>query len=96
MPGKRKETMNIREILRQIQQGLSDRAVAKGTGVNRKTVARYRAWAIEQDLLTSTLPPLGDLHRLLAETMPSTPPPQNVSSVEPYSELVVKLRLYIL
>jgi transposase len=92
MPGKRKETMDIREILRQIRQGLSDRAVAKATGVNRKTVARYRAWAIEQDLLTLPLPPLGDLHRLLAETMPSISPPQNVSSVEPYTELVVKLR----
>ena len=92
MPGKRKETMDIREILRQMRQGLSDRAVAKATGVNRKTVARYRAWAIEQDLLTLPLPPLGDLHCLLAETMPSTPPPQNVSSVEPYTELVAKLR----
>jgi len=92
MPGKRKETMDIREILRQIQQGLSDRAVAKATGVDRKTVGRYRAWAIEHELLNGSLPPLGELHRLLEETMPSTPPPQNVSSVEPYRELVVKLR----
>lgn len=84
--------MDIREILRQIQQGLSDRAVDEATGVNRKTVARYRAWAIEQELLTEPLPPLGELHRLLEETMPSTPPPQNVSSVEPYRDLVVKLR----
>jgi len=92
MPGKRKETMDIREVLRQMRQGLSDRAVAKATGVNRKTVARYRSWATEQGLLTGPLPPLGKLHRLLEETMPSAPPPQNVSSVEPYRKLVVKLR----
>ena len=92
MPGRRKETMGIREILRQIRQGLSDRATDEAAGVNRKTVARYRAWASEQELLTGPLPPLGELHRLLAETMPRMPPPQNVSSVEPYRELVVKLR----
>lgn len=92
MPGKRKETMDIREILRQLQQGQSDRAVAKATGVNRKTVGRYRAWAVEHALLNGSLPALGELHQLLEETMPSTPPPQNVSSVEPYRELVVKLR----
>ena len=84
--------MGIREILRQIRQGLSDRATDEAAGVNRKTVARYRAWASEQELLTGPLPPLGELHRLLAETMPRMPPPQNVSSVEPYRELVVKLR----
>lgn len=65
MPGKRKESMDIREILRQIRRGLSDRAVAQATGVNRKTVARYRSWATGHELLTGPLPPLGKLHRLL-------------------------------
>jgi transposase len=92
MPGKRKETMDIRELLRYIQRGQSDRAVEKATGVNRKTVARYRAWATEQNLLAGTLPPLGELHRLMKETMRTTPPPQNTSSVEPYRELVAQLR----
>lgn len=92
MPGKRKETMDIRELLRYIQHGESDRAVEKATGVNRKTVARYREWATEQGLLEEALPPLGELHRLLKETMNTTPPPQNTSSVEPYRELVTALR----
>jgi transposase len=35
---------------------------------------------------------LGELNRLLAETLPSPAPPQNISSVEPYRELVLKLR----
>jgi len=92
MPGKRKGTMDIREMLRQMRHGRSDRAVEDATGVDRKTVARYRAWAAEQGLLDGPLPPLGELHRLMKATMKTTAPPQNVSSVEPYRELVVKLR----
>lgn len=92
MPSKRKETMDIREVLRQLQQGLSDRAVAMATGVNRKTVARYRAWASGQGLLAGSLPSLGELQLLLDETLPTVPPPQNVSSVEAYRQVVVKLR----
>ena len=37
MPKKRKGTMDIREILRQLRKGQSDRAVAKAMGINRKT-----------------------------------------------------------
>ena len=54
--------------------------------------ARYREWAEEQGLLAGPLPPLGDLHQLLKETLNSVAPPQNISTVEPYRELVAKLR----
>ncbi len=64
MPGKRKETMDIREMLRHLRRGQSNRTVAKTMGMDRKTVARYRTWATEQGLLGGALPPLGDLHRL--------------------------------
>lgn len=37
--------------------GQSDRAVPKATGVNRKTVGRYRTWVIEQGVLSRRLPP---------------------------------------
>ena len=84
--------MDIREILRRLRKGQSDRSVARATNTNRKTVGRYREWAEEQGLLKGPLPSLSDLQRLLEETMPSTPPPQNVSSVEPYREWVIKLR----
>ena len=59
MPGKRKETVDIREMLRRFQQGQSDRAIARDMRIDRKTVGRYRAWATEQDLLSGQLPPLG-------------------------------------
>ena len=92
MPGKRKGTMDIQEILRRLRKGESVRAVARAMGIDRKTVARYHTWAVEQELLDRPLPPLGELHRLLEETLKSNAPPQNVSSVEPYRELVIKLR----
>lgn len=92
MSGKRKETMDIRELIRHVRRGQSNRAIAEALGLDRKTVARYRAWATAQHLLTDPLPPLGELQRLLEETMASPPPPQNVSSVEPYREVVIKLR----
>jgi transposase len=84
--------MDIREILRRLRKGQSDRAVAKALGVDRKTVGRYRNWAVEQGLLEGALPPLSDLHQLVNETLNTALPPQNVSSVERYRELVEKLR----
>lgn len=84
--------MDIHEIPRRVQAGQSDRTIARELGIHRKTVARYRAWAREQGLLDSPLPALGDLQRLLAETMPASPPPQNHSTVEPYRALVTKMR----
>jgi transposase len=66
--------------------------VARATSIDRKTVARYRSWATEHGLLSGPLPPLGELQRLLDETMGSPPPPQNESSVEPYRDLVRQLR----
>ncbi|HEC35057.1 MAG TPA: hypothetical protein ENI39_00810 [Anaerolineae bacterium] len=92
MPGKRKETMDIREMVRRLRKGQSDRAVARAMKVNRKTVGRYRAWATAQGLLEGSLPSLVDLQRLLEETMSVSPPPQNTSTVEPYREQVMKLR----
>jgi transposase len=92
MPGNRKETMDIREMLRRLQKGQSERAIASQMGVNRKTVGRYRVWALEQGLLEGSLPSLSDLQRLLEETMAGAAPPQNTSTVEPYRQLVAKMR----
>ena len=84
--------MDIREILRRLQAGQSNRAIARATGINRKTVGRYRAWAAKHGLLSGPLPPLGELHQLVEDTLKSSPPRQNVSSVEPYRKQVEKLR----
>ena len=84
--------MDIQEMVRRLRKGQSHRAIARAMNVDRKTVGRYAAWATEQGLLEGDLPSLPDLQRLLEETMPSSPPPQNTSTVEPYREQVVTLR----
>lgn len=84
--------MDIREVLRQLQLGQGDRAIARGMGIDRKTVGRYRAWAVEQGLLCKALPSQSELQRFLSETLNGSTPPQNESSVEPFRELVLKLR----
>jgi transposase len=84
--------MDIREMLRRLRQGESNRAVAEAMHIDRKTVGRYRTWAAEQGLLEGRLLSLGDVHQLLEETLSSPPPPQNTSSVEPYRAAVTKLR----
>ena len=65
MPGTRKETMDIREMLRRLRKGQSNRAIAKAMKVDRKTVSRYRIWAREQGLVEGPLPSLSDLQRIV-------------------------------
>src|SRR5260370_26319470 len=91
MAGRRKATMDIRELLRHIQQTPSDRAVARATGTHRRTVQRYRQWAAAQGLLSGPLPALAQLQQLVEQTCPVLPPPQTVSSVAPYRVLVERL-----
>jgi transposase len=84
--------MEIREILRQIRAGESDHAIRRNLGVHRTTVKKYREWAAAQGLLEGELPPVEELQSRLAATLPVTPPPRQVSSVEPYRAHVEKLR----
>ena len=84
--------MDVRDLLRHMRNDPSDRAVARDTGFDRRTVHRYRTWAEAQGVLTDPLPSLEELHARLAATLPDPLPPQNTSSVEPYRDLVVALR----
>ncbi len=83
--------MDVRDLLRQLQATSNVSAIQRATGLNRRTIHRYQAWAAGQGLLAGPLPPLEELQRLLATTMTPPPPPQTISSVEPYRELVVHL-----
>jgi transposase len=92
MAGRRIALMDIRELLRYLRAQDSDRAVQRDTGLDRRTVQRYRAWAAAHGLLSGPLPTLEDLQRLVEQTLTAPPPPQMVSSVEPFRALVVELR----
>lgn len=92
MSKRRKDAMDLRNMLHYLRQGTSVRETAKLVGVNRRTVEKYRQWAEEHDLLAGELPALEELAELLKETIPPSLPPQNQSAVQPYHEAVVALR----
>jgi transposase len=92
MSGRRADMLDIREILRRVRLGESDRAIVKALGVSRKTVRKYRQWAEQAGLPAGELPPTEQLSALLQTSLAEAPPPQAPSSVEPYRELVVRWR----
>ncbi|MGZ6352320.1 MAG: IS21 family transposase [Ktedonobacterales bacterium] len=86
--------MDIRTVVRYLQAATSVSATQRATGLNRRTIMRYRSWAQQQGLLDPQrpLPSLEEMQELLARTLPPpSSPPQTVSSVEPYRELVTTL-----
>jgi len=84
--------MDVREVLVQMRAGVSQRQIAEGMRLSRHTVKRYRRWAEAQGLLQGELPSVTALQALLARTLPAALPPQQVSSVTPYRQLVRQLR----
>jgi transposase len=84
--------MDIREIVRQLRAGESDRAITRSLKIDRATVKRYRVWAEREGLLTGNLPSPESLERRLKDSLGTVAVPQNVSSVEAYRTQVVELR----
>lgn len=84
MSERRLKQMDIREIIRHIREGRSDRQIGKDLAVDRRTVKRYRAWAEEQGLLGGDLPDHENLLKILDLTMPEKTPPQNSSKADPF------------
>jgi transposase len=83
--------MDIHALLRRVKAGEKDRPIARALGVNRLTVAKYRAWATKEKLLQGPVPDLETLHGLLKVSFGKDDPPQNQSSVETYRETIQQL-----
>jgi hypothetical protein len=58
--------LDVREMLRRLQLGQGDRAIARDLSLSRKTVTKYRQWAATAGLLTGPLPEPAALQALLA------------------------------
>jgi transposase len=84
--------MDIVEVVRVLRAGASDRTLTHLLGHNRRTIAKYRAWAEQQGLLEGPLPSAGEIQRRLAQTLPRTRPPQQTSTLAPYQEEIAALR----
>ena len=88
---RRTTVFDIRELLRQLQQGESQEAIHQALGVSRRTVRKYQRWAQQHGLLTNPLPTAVELEEKLRATQPP-PPPQATSKVESHRERVMELR----
>ncbi len=91
MAGRRTNLMDIRHLLRYLQATSNISAIQRATGLNRRTIQRYQTWAVAHGLLDGPLPTLEELQALVATTMTPVPPPQTISSVEPYRDIVIQL-----
>ena len=87
-----KNIVDIVAMLQHMRAGKSNRRIKKDLGIDRRTAQKYREWAEAQELLTGEMPSIEELQQLLVETFDKPLPPQNVSTVEPYRQMVVKLR----
>lgn len=88
---RRLKTMDVHTLLRRIQAGEKDRPIARTLNIDRKTVAKYRAWAKSHNMLDGPLPDLATLHTRLAASFGNDNPSQNQSSLEAYREEIVQL-----
>lgn len=92
MAGRRKDVLDIRELIRRYRLGQSDRAIGRDTGIDRKTVGSWRDWAEGQGFLDGeAMPDAVAIAEKLKATMPEATggPP---SSVEKWRELVIEKR----
>jgi hypothetical protein len=46
--GRRADVLDFREMLRRFQAGDGDLRIARDMGASRKTVSKYRAWAVRE------------------------------------------------
>lgn len=67
--------LDVRELVRRVRAGQTDRAIARELGVARKTVTKYRKLARTAKLLEGPLPPAGELKARLDGILPPSRPP---------------------
>jgi hypothetical protein len=79
--------LEIREIVRRLRLGETERRIGRDLGVGRNTVARYRAWAEERGFLAAgDLPSAAEL-----ESARATAPAAETPLVAPPSKAAARL-----
>lgn len=67
--------LDVRELVRRLRAGETDRAIARDLTLARKTVAKYREWASREGFLQGPVPDAGALEtRRASTTLPSNLP----------------------
>jgi len=92
MAGRRLMTLDVRELVRRLRAGQKNRAIARELGVNRKTVAKYRALAQQHGLLEGPLLTAAALARFLSRMAPEPQLPRHPFKAAPYRTVIAELR----
>jgi len=94
MAGRRKDVLDIREMVRRFRLGERDRRIARDLATSRNTVAKYRAWARKEGFLgPEDLPGPGVIEARLQETgSPDREKSGPTSLVEAHRAFVVEKR----
>jgi transposase len=95
MPGRRMCVLEVREIVRRLRLGETERRIGRDLGVSRNTVAKYRAWAEERGFLArGDLPSAAELEEARAtapsDATPLVAPPSKAAAHREFIE--TKLR----
>jgi len=80
--------LDVRELLRRVQAGQTTRAIARELGLARKTVARYRAWAVGEGWPAGALPSLEELEARVRAQVPASNLPCTPFKAAPYRERI--------
>ena len=67
MAGRRLMTLDVRELIRRLRVGQSQREIARDLSIDRKTVRKYGRFALKRGFLDAVLPQAGDLDLCLDE-----------------------------
>jgi transposase len=84
--------LDVRELIRRLQAGATDRAIARELGMARKTAAKYRAWAEDEGWIESALPPLEELDARVRARLPHSNLPRTPFKAEPHRAVIEALR----
>jgi transposase len=85
-------SLDVRELIRRLRAGESDRAVSRAQRVARKTVTRYREMAEREGWLEGRLPTVETLDRRLRAMMPPSNLPRQPFKAAPYRAVIERLR----
>ena len=80
--------LDVREVVRRVRAGQTDRAIAREMKAARKTVTKYRKVAAEVGLLEGPLPPAGEVKARLDPVLVASPPPRSAFKAASHRERI--------
>jgi transposase len=85
-------TLDVKELIRRLKAGQSQREIARSMSIARKTVRKYQRFARKRGLLDAALPQPGDLDRCLDESSGASGLPEGTYKAAPYYNIIKGLR----